>query len=111
MTQYTKYGSLPNHVDSLVCWAPDEAQYLEQARVPALGRTWSSTWTAHWLKPTILLSRPLCRATFLLGVADSQQVCPDMFNPYPVVEVQQTFYQPPLPQTLEKWRRQAAPGL
>jgi uncharacterized protein YecE (DUF72 family) len=29
---------------------------------------------------------------------------------YPVVEVQQTFYEPPAPRTMLKWREQAGPG-
>ena len=34
----------------------------------------------------------------------------DYFRHFPVVEVQQTFYQPPRTATLERWREQAPPG-
>jgi len=32
------------------------------------------------------------------------------FERFPLVEVQQTFYRPPRPQTLERWRREAPAG-
>lgn len=40
---------------------------------------------------------------FTIGVAA-------YFETFEVVEVQQTFYDPPAPRTLERWRAQAPPG-
>ncbi|MGH8729330.1 MAG: DUF72 domain-containing protein [Burkholderiales bacterium] len=34
---------------------------------------------------------------------------PEYFKRFPTVEVQQTFYQPPRPETLRNWRRAAPP--
>jgi uncharacterized protein YecE (DUF72 family) len=38
------------------------------------------------------------------GFAEAQNM---YFEQFPLVEIQQTFYQPPKPETVERWRRSA----
>ena len=42
-----------------------------------------------------------------VGLCGFTMSASEYFRTFPVVEVQQTFYQPPAPQTLTRWRREA----
>src|SRR4051794_35225249 len=45
-----------------------------------------------------------------VGLCGFTMALADYVREFPVVEVQQTFYQPPADATLLRWRRQAPPG-